>query len=68
MKNLTAAGIAGIIILGVAIIILWPLAIIWALNTLFALSIGYTFWTWLAVLVVSGAINAGRVNATKTRG
>lgn len=30
-----------------------PFAIIWALNTLFALGIVYSFWTWLATLVLS---------------
>jgi hypothetical protein len=33
-------------------IVLSPLALVWALNTLFALSVGYTFKTWLAALVV----------------
>lgn len=42
-----------IIAVVIAIIILAPLAIIWALNTLFALDIAYNFWTWLAVLVLS---------------
>ena len=33
-------------------IFLWPLAAIWALNTLFALGIAYTFWNWLALVVL----------------
>ena len=41
--------------------IVWPLFFIWALNTLFVLSIPYTFWTWLAcwilILTFQGAIN-----------
>lgn len=42
----------GIIIL-IAVV---PLTIIWALNTLFPLlAIAYNFWTWLAVLILSGA-------------
>lgn len=38
-------------VLGVLLIPFIPLAIIWALNTL-GLDIPYTFWTWLAVLVL----------------
>lgn len=41
--------------------ILWPLATIWSLNQLFNLSIGYTFFNWLAawvlILTFQGAIN-----------
>jgi hypothetical protein len=41
--------------------ITWPLAFIWALNTLFGFSIEYTFWTWLATWILiftfQGAIN-----------
>jgi len=40
-----------LIILGV----LSPLAIIWAINALFPTAgIPYTFWTWLAVIIVGG--------------
>jgi hypothetical protein len=43
----------------VALIILGPIAVIWSLNTLFAaLAIPYTFWSWLAVIVLSGAIKS----------
>lgn len=33
-------------------VVLWPLAAIWSLNTLFALGIPYTFWNWLAMVVL----------------
>ena len=33
-------------------IFLWPLAAIWALNTLFAMGIAYSFWNWLAMVVL----------------
>ncbi len=33
-------------------VFLWPLAAIWALNTLFAMGIAYTFWNWLAMVVL----------------
>lgn len=42
-----------------AAIIFMPLATIWALNTLFpVLAIPFTFWTWLAVIVVGIFIRA----------
>ncbi len=70
MKNaaVTGLGIIAIVALVVALVILGPLAIIWALNTLFGLGIAYTFWTWLAVLVLSATINSGRNTIQKTRG
>ena len=37
----------------ILIVIFWPWSIIWAVNTLFGLGIAYTFWTWLAVLVLT---------------
>lgn len=37
-------------------LVLWPFAMIWALNTLFALNIGVTFETWLAVIVLTAAV------------
>ena len=55
-------GIAGIV---VVLIFLWPLAVIWALNTLFALGIPYTFWTWLAVLVLNTTISASKFSTNK---
>lgn len=43
-----------IILLAIAVIIGWPLLVIFALNTLFpALAIPYTFWTWLAVVILN---------------
>jgi len=49
-----------VIILIVLLVILafglGPIITIWSLNTLFNLGITYTFWTWLATLVL---LNAG---------
>jgi hypothetical protein len=45
--------IALLILLIIAIIIAGPLLTIWALNTVFpALNIPFTFWTWLAAVVL----------------
>jgi hypothetical protein len=35
-----------------ALVLFWPFAVIWALNTLFAFGIAYTFWNWLAMVVL----------------
>ena len=51
------ARLVGIFVLFIAVlvvIIVWPFCIIFALNTLFiTLSIPYTFWTWLSVLILT---------------
>lgn len=58
-------GIAGIVIVAIVLIFLGPLAVIWALNTLFALGIPYTFWTWLAVLVLNTTISGSKISTNK---
>jgi len=46
-----------VVLFAIAVMIaLAPLASIWGLNTLFNLAIPYTFWTWLAVLALGGAV------------
>ncbi len=40
-----------------AIIVFMPLAAIWSLNTLFTLTIPYSFDTWLAAFVLSAVIS-----------
>lgn len=41
-----------VIVLVIAVIVIVPFCVIWALNTLFGLSIGYGFDTWLAVIIL----------------
>lgn len=50
-----------VVLLIVVIIVAGPLAVIWAWNTLFgaALMIDYTFWSWLAVIVMGSFISPG---------
>lgn len=55
----------GLILLAVLLIIAGPLIIIWALNTLFGLGIAYTFWTWLAALILAGSF--GKASITVKR-
>jgi len=54
LKTLSVTGIILLVILLITTIVLWPLAIIAALNTLFPLlSIPYSFITWLSVVVLN---------------
>lgn len=39
-------------------IVFGPLLFLWSLNTLFSLGIAYTFWTWLASLILLSFITA----------
>jgi len=50
-KNL---GILAIVLLAIALVVVGPFLVIWAWNTLFGtvLTIAYTVWTWLAVLII----------------
>jgi len=52
----------GIFLVVALLVIGWPFAIIWSLNTLFNLGIANTFGTWLATLVLSVAL-ASSVNS-----
>jgi hypothetical protein len=52
LANLGVTSIIAVFIALIAVIVLFPLAVVWALNTLFALGIAYSFWTWLAVLIL----------------
>lgn len=56
---LKLVGVTGFIVLVFAMVIFFPFVTIWSLNTLFpSLAIPYTFYTWLAVLVLGGALRA----------
>lgn len=47
-----------VVVVGLALIFV-PLALIWALNTLFpALLIPYTWSTWFAMLLITGVLSA----------
>ena len=55
----------GLVLALIALVILGPWTVVWSLNTLFpALNIPYTFWTWLAVLVLGGAVKSN-MNVSK---
>lgn len=48
-----------------ALAILWPLVIIWAVNTLFGFGIAYTFVNWLAVLVLTMSFGKANISVKK---
>jgi hypothetical protein len=55
-----------IIVLVIALVILSPLATLWALNVLFpALAIPYTFETWLAIVVLGGLFSSSAYSSRK---
>ena len=47
-----------LILLALIVAIAGPLFVLWALNTLFGFGIEYTFWTWLAVVILVSAVRA----------
>lgn len=63
-KLFAGLGVVGFVIAIIALAIFWPLIVIWALNTLFAFNIAYTFWTWLAVLVLT--MTFGKTTVSKS--
>lgn len=52
----------GLIVLALfALIVLSPFLFVWSLNTLFGLTIAYTFKTWLAALILCTAVGGTRL-------
>ena len=58
-KEGTSLVLLVVCLLALALLIIFaPFAIIWAINCLFpVLAIPYTFWSWLAVVVLRGALS-----------
>lgn len=59
--------LAGIVVLFAALVVIVPLALIWALNTLFGLGIPYNLWTWLAMLILLLMIPTATASRMKLR-
>jgi hypothetical protein len=58
MKNDNAV-ILGAVVLAIVLILVGPLLVIWSINTLFpVLAVPYDIWTWLAVVILFGAVRA----------
>jgi hypothetical protein len=57
MKSFLA--ILGIVVFAIVLVLIGPLLTIWAFNTLFpAIAVGYTFSTWLAVIILGAFFRA----------
>lgn len=54
MKEFT---VAFLIVFAIAVFVFYPIAVIWSLNTLFGLTIPFTFNTWCAAFIVVGIFN-----------
>lgn len=65
MSQGNAAAVGCLVVLGIAAVVGMPLAVIWALNTLFSLGLEFTFWNWLATFVLMGAAR-GNVTVNKS--
>jgi hypothetical protein len=65
-KTLGTLGAVAFVLLLLSLVILGPWVVIWAWNTLFGAvyPIAYTFWTWLAVLII-GVFIRSDVKVTK---
>jgi hypothetical protein len=48
----------------IALLLCFPLLVIWSVNTLFGLSIAYSFTNWFATIVLGIFIRSGITNAT----
>jgi len=54
---MSATKILVLVVLALVLIVLMPYAAIWSINTLFALTIPFTFDTWCAAVVLSGIVS-----------
>lgn len=68
MNTLGKLGALGFVLLLIVAVVLGPWIVIWAWNILFGAvyAIPYTFWTWLAVLIL-GTFIRGNVKVTTKR-
>lgn len=57
---MSATKILMLVVLALVLIILMPYAAIWSLNTLFTLTIPFTFDTWCAAVVLSGVVSGNQ--------
>ncbi len=65
---MTGAGVlvALLLVLWLVLLVCVPLLLIWSLNTLFGLGIGYSLKTWLAMMILSAPFVRPQVKV-KTR-
>lgn len=46
----------GALLVATALLVAGPFLIVWAMNILFGLGIGYTWQTWVATVILLGAV------------
>jgi hypothetical protein len=51
----------GALLVATALLVAGPFLIVWALNVLFGLGLGYTWQTWIATVVLLGAAKTSTV-------
>lgn len=56
-KKVDATTMTFLLMVIIGAVMFMPLAVIWALNTLFSLGIAYGFYEWLAVFVLTMFLN-----------
>jgi len=62
--NLRTKGLWLFGLLIAVLVVIGPFIVIWALNTLFQTGLDYTFWNWLAVVVLSAWLQT-RIGQTR---
>lgn len=64
LKDLSTEEVIAVVIIVILLAVMMPFAFIWAINTLFATGLAYSFWNWLAMVIftsfVGGIFGAGR--------
>jgi hypothetical protein len=61
----SVSGFVILLILAIVLILFAPLAVIWAINTLFPdVAIPYTFETWAASVIIGSVFGVGKVKAS----
>ena len=48
----------GMVLVALGLLVAGPFLIVWAMNILFGLGIGYTWQTWVATIILLGAAKA----------
>jgi hypothetical protein len=60
---------SGLSAVGLVLLLVWalifPLFVIWAVNTLFGFTIAYTFWNWLATIVLMSVFGRSSITVKK---
>jgi len=65
IKLMSELGIIGLVVAVIVLGILWPLVLIWAVNTLFGFGIAYTFLNWLAAFILILTFGKSTSSSTK---